>query len=330
MEIGGQHYLRVPYAYAEYEFKCPNCVYQFRTHEDLIHHFSHDEYHAFNAGLWKLKHPNYTETPIFCFRCSKVVKNLLHHWGFTAKHHVCWACGLDYSTAEDLAEHVRGRGVSGRSHLGNYLRFNLEHCYNCKVCYMIFPSLSTRRRHESEDLIHCDRKILKYASSVCYDPSLLTVTDRSGWMYCHRCKVVLSEKGPSHDTLVIWKNHKDTSTNHNYCLDCRLDFPKDKALELHISKFHPLDFACPRANCRRVYKTLEKMQTHCAEKTGLVYPWDEHVDFQCDCCQKILGTLDAWQEHMKSDAFHLHILQGYDDTSLQKSTGNLKPFGSKE
>lgn len=297
----------------EYGYHCPTCLIQFRTHQDLIQHFNHDEHHSFKAGLWKLRHPGNTGAPIYCFRCSKVVKNLLHHWGFTEKHHVCWACGVDYSTAETLAEHVRGRDrKSGDEHLENFLRYNRDQCYHCKVCYMIFPTLSTRRRHESEDPIHGDRKILKYASSVCYDPSLLTASDRSGWMYCHRCKTVVSERGPSHDTLEIWQSHKDLSPNHNTCVDCRLDFLRSSGLDKHIEACHIHEFACPRENCRKIFKSLENLQNHCIDKTNLTYPWGEHVDFQCDHCREILGSLDAWKKHMRSDSFHLAILEDYE------------------
>lgn len=294
-------------------YKCPSCVIPFRGYQELLQHFNHGEYHSFKAGLWRLKYPKYTNGPIYCFRCDKVISNLIHHFAFTEKHNVCWACEVDYSTAEILAEHIRGRDkASGDQHLENYLKYNRDNCYHCKVCYMIFPSLSTRRQHECQNLVHGDRKILKYASSVCYDPSLLDVKERSGWMYCHRCSAVVSTKGPSADTLEIWKNHKELSSNHNVCHTCRLDFPTHKSLEKHIDNFHTEDFVCPEKGCRRIYKSLEALQNHCADKTIFLYPWGEHVDFQCDYCREILGSLEAWKDHMKDDLAHISILGDYE------------------
>lgn len=297
----------------EFGYKCPICVIPFRTHENLTQHFGHDEHHSFKAGLWKLKYPKHADVPIYCFRCDKVISNLIHHFAFTERHHVCWACEMDYSTPEVLAEHIRGRDkVADDQHLENYLKYNRDNCHHCKVCYMIFPSLSTRRQHECQNPIHGDRKILKYASSVCYDPSLLDVKGRSGWMYCHRCNTVVSTKGPSDDTLDVWKSHKELSPNHNTCHTCRLDFSTHKALDKHIDDCHKEDYACSAKDCRRIYKSLEALQNHCADKTILAYPWSEHVDFQCDCCREILGSLEAWKDHMNSDLFHISILADYD------------------
>lgn len=149
-------------------------------------------------------------------------------------------------------------------------------------------------------------------------------------MYCHRCNAVVSTKGPSDDTLDIWKAHKDLSPDHNACHTCRLDFSTNKALDKHIDSYHNEDYACPTKDCRRIYKSLEALNNHCADKTILVYPWGEHVDFQCDYCREILGSFEAWKNHMSSDPFHVSVLADYelDPVSLkqkqsEESEGNV-------
>lgn len=166
--------------------------------------------------------------------------------------------------------------------------------HRCHWCRMGFPSAIGRHSHEMADLIHWENMVRGYR----YEGLVL--------IQCKRCVEFVF--------INRWSDHERLSSGHNCCHVCKLDFPDIEVLERHIRRFKSdgrHDWVCQKKGCRTVCCSENGLRDHCfawAENEGNLC--DEHANFQCGYCKKILGNLAHWQKHMKTA--HLDRIQEYE------------------
>lgn len=207
---------------------------------------------------------------------------------------ICWTCSLCFDTAEELIEHRQlpeFRYVHDQKYIDEFL--DSVNFYKCHWCRVAFPSAVGRQSHEMTDLIHWGNMVRGYRCE-----GMVAIQ-------CRRCDEIVS--------INRWSDHERVGWGHNCCNVCELDFPHVGELADHIERFGSdgrHEWVCQKEDCRAVCCDKADLENHCyawAEYTGGLY--DEHANFQCEHCKRILGTLPLWQEHVK--ATHPDVLEQY-------------------